>query len=159
MNKKKYLKAKTYRLIDQLIAIKQRFPESDVTIKNGALHWSGYMKPTAVSRIYHVVIDYKVRKRPVVRLCGDNIQGLDRPNFPHKFHTDYEKKQVDLCLHLRYEFTSSMLIADTIIPWAIEWLYFYEIWLATDTWCGGGKHPEGKKNCGVTHEHNLKAAV
>jgi hypothetical protein len=31
--------------------------------------------------------------------------------------------------------------------------------LATDTWCGGGKHPEGKKNCGVTHEHNLKAAV
>lgn len=38
-----------------------------------------------------------------------------------------------------------MLIADTYIPWAIEWLYYYEIWLVTGEWCGGGIHPTTAK--------------
>ena len=32
------------------------------------------------------------------------------------------------------------LISNTIIPWTIEWLYFYELWLATGEWLGGGEH-------------------
>ena len=34
-----------------------------------------------------------------------------------------------------------MFIADTIVPWACEWLLHYEIWLATGEWHGGGEHP------------------
>lgn len=26
--------------------------------------------------------------------------------------------------------------------WASEWLFFYEVWLATGTWLGGGLHSE-----------------
>ena len=158
MSKKKYTKIKSYRLIDQLVAIKIRYPESKVHIKNGVLHWSGYLRPTALSRTYHVVVDYKAKKRPVVRLLGDNIKGLDKSNFPHKFNIDHVKKHVDLCLHLAHEFNSSMLIADTIIPWAVEWLYFYEIWLTTNVWCGGGKHPGIKKKGGEKIDYNIKAA-
>lgn len=33
-------------------------------------------------------------------------------------------------------------IADTLVPWASEWLLFYELWLATDgQWLGEGEHP------------------
>ena len=38
------------------------------------------------------------------------------------------------------EFNSSKLIANTIIPWTVEWLYYYELWLATGEWLGGGEH-------------------
>ena len=41
-----------------------------------------------------------------------------------------------------YEFSYKYnWIADTIVPWAQEWLYYYEIWLATNEWCGGGHIP------------------
>ena len=35
-------------------------------------------------------------------------------------------------------------IADTIIPWVIEWIYFYELWKITGAWKGGGDHPTAK---------------
>ena len=34
-----------------------------------------------------------------------------------------------------------MLLADTIVPWAAEWLMHYELWLVTGEWTGGGDHP------------------
>jgi hypothetical protein len=34
-----------------------------------------------------------------------------------------------------------MSIADTIVPWTSEWLMYYEIWLATSDWYGGGVWP------------------
>jgi len=34
-----------------------------------------------------------------------------------------------------------MFLADTILPWAAEWLAHYEIWFATGTWYGGGEWP------------------
>ena len=40
-----------------------------------------------------------------------------------------------------YEFNYSLRIIDTIIPWTQEWLYFYEIWLLTGEWRGGGHTP------------------
>ena len=33
--------------------------------------------------------------------------------------------------------------SDTLIPWTSLWLYYYEIWIETGEWVGGGKH--GKK--------------
>lgn len=160
MASKKYLKPKLYRLIDQQIALKQEYSEATCSIQRGILYWSGYLCPTPMSRTYHVTLEYKVKKRPRVTLIGENLQGLDKSSFPHKFHIDQQKKQVDICLHLGHEFGENMLIADTIVPWAIEWLYYYEIWLTTDEWCGGGKCPvvEGKK-ARVQNDCSLETAV
>jgi hypothetical protein len=36
------------------------------------------------------------------------------------------------------EWTSKKCIAQTIIPWAIEWLFHYELWHLTGEWSGGG---------------------
>ena len=36
--------------------------------------------------------------------------------------------------------------ATTIIPWVSLWLYYYEVWMDTGEWLGGGTHgkPKGK---------------
>ena len=39
------------------------------------------------------------------------------------------------------EFTTYKFLSKTIVPWTVEWLYFYELWLATGEWYGGGDHP------------------
>ena len=36
-----------------------------------------------------------------------------------------------------------MLIANTTLPWTAEWLFFYELWLVTGEWDGGGHWPTG----------------
>jgi hypothetical protein len=47
-----------------------------------------------------------------------------------------------LCLFLgNHEWHESIPIADTLVPWASEWLFFYELWLATGEWLGEGEHP------------------
>ena len=54
----------------------------------------------------------------------------------------YEQKPPQLCLYLPSagEWSPSMLIVDTIIPWSILWLFYFEDWLSTGEW-GGRRHP------------------
>ena len=141
MANNRFQKHPQYRLIDQQIALMQSYPESSCFVHAGTLTWEGDVCPTALSRTYRVTITYKKGFRPQVTVTGDDLPGLNRSDFPHKFAIDRENSSVEICLHLRHEFDASMLISDCIIPWTAEWLYFYEIWLATGEWCGGGKHP------------------
>jgi hypothetical protein len=39
-----------------------------------------------------------------------------------------------------------MLVATTIMPWLLLWLTFYELWLATGVWLGGGTVHSPRKN-------------
>ena len=54
----------------------------------------------------------------------------------------------DLCLYLpgSGEWYPDKPVAATILPWASLWLYYYEIWLATGEWLGGGVHPVDSKD-------------
>ena len=38
------------------------------------------------------------------------------------------------------EWTPAMTIASTTVPWALDWLACYELWLMTGRWTGGGRH-------------------
>ncbi|MFG1635413.1 hypothetical protein ACGFKX_11315 [Pseudonocardia alni] len=42
------------------------------------------------------------------------------------------------CLYYGDEWNDTKLLASTILPWASEWLQFYELWHATGVWLGGG---------------------
>ena len=57
---------------------------------------------------------------------------------PHQFGFDEKSKSVKLCLQRR-DWDSEQLIADTYMPWAMEWLVFFEPWLATGEWLGDGQ--------------------
>lgn len=56
----------------------------------------------------------------------------------------YSQETVELCLWLPStgQWNSRMSIAETIMPWTVLWLYYFEDWLATGNWRGGGIHPE-----------------
>ncbi len=48
-----------------------------------------------------------------------------------------------LCLTLpkAKEWLSSMRIDQTFVPWTAMWLFYFEEWLVSDDWKGGGEHP------------------
>ena len=56
-------------------------------------------------------------------------------SLPHMFENG------SLCLHLEEDWTTDMLLADTLVPWTSEWLIHYEIWRFTGVWYGGGEWP------------------
>ena len=89
-----------------------------------------------------MLMTWEQGRSPRVWVIGNELEKLDDLDFPHKFDVDKDKKMVRLCLYRYQEFSSSKYLSRTIIPWTVEWLYFYEIWLATGEWCGGGEHPQ-----------------
>ena len=49
-----------------------------------------------------------------------------------------------------------MLLAKTTVPWASRWLYYYELWLVTGKWLGGGiAHSTNDKDIGVTPKNRI----
>lgn len=141
MANKKFFKHKNISLVIQSFLINQKYPESKCEIKKNQLIWQGKIKPTPLSREYNIKIICKENARPQVILYGNKIEGIDRKDFPHHFKIDKDKQEVYLCLHLPKEFNYSYFVCDTIILWTQEWLYFYEVWLSTGEWRGGGHTP------------------
>ena len=139
-----YFNKSKLSLIQQKTALLSNYKDSkcDIDVKKQQLIWSGQIKPTALSREYKVILFYKVGKSPKVWVVGENLEKLDAEDFPHKFYIDFKNKMVRICLYRYSEFNSTKVLANTIIPWTVEWLYFYELWLATGEWLGGGEHPQ-----------------
>ena len=45
-----------------------------------------------------------------------------------------------------YEWQSWMRLDQTVVPWTTLWLFYFEEWLASDDWKGGGMHPETRRS-------------
>lgn len=126
-----------------MMSLKFSYPHASCEVKGETLWWfCNKVKPTPISREYSVEIIYRKGKRPRVYVLGDELMNLDATDFPHKYSINREEKRVEICLY-RYasEFSSEKLLSKTVIPWTVEWLFFYELWLATGEWLGGGEHP------------------
>jgi hypothetical protein len=39
------------------------------------------------------------------------------------------------------EWEPTLLLSRTVVPWAVLWFYYFEIWLVTGEWPGNGAHP------------------
>ena len=142
MGSKRYIKEKVIRVFEQMIALRTAYPTAKCQNKKNTLWWCGKIRPTPLSKEYNVVMTYTLWKSPTVYICGDELEKLDDSEFPHKYHIDLETKLVEICLYRYREFSAYKFLSKTIIPWTIEWLFFYEIWLSTGEWCGGGDHPD-----------------
>ncbi len=97
----------------------------------------GTLQPSPLSEEYTVSILLRFGYVPEVRVLRPSLRtrpGVDR--LPHV------NGDGSLCLHVDGEWRSFMLVANTTVPWATTWLYFYEIWHATGLWLGGGTHPD-----------------
>lgn len=95
----------------------------------------GEVRPTPMSASYRVRIEYHVPEQPKVWIEEPELRRRKlEERIPHTFADD----RPCLC---RADFRPDMLLARTIVPWLCLWLFFYESWLATGTWQGGGVHP------------------
>ena len=101
----------------------------------------GDLQPTVTSDVYTVRIRYKLGRAPRVAVSNPTLQPLaDGTPVPHVY------QDLTLCLYYPKlgEWGPHLLLIKTIVPWAMEWLYYYEAWHATGEWLGGGEHPRGR---------------
>lgn len=104
------------------------------------LIWNYRDRPTPLSREYSMRITFQRGEVPDVFVIEPDLSALagDRP-LPHVYHDPLR-----LCLTLpgTREWMGTMRIDQTFVPWATIWLYYFEEWLVSDAWKGGGEHPD-----------------
>ena len=121
----------------QMIRIRQLFPQ--FTYRAGKKPaWYGTLQPTPESPEYQLKLEYWPGKSPKVWVLSPEVH----PKAPHRY------KDRSLCLYYprHSEWHPGMLLAETIVPWAAEWLFFYEVWLEDPEgrWFGP-EAPHGEK--------------
>lgn len=132
--------------VAQAEKLRLSIPDSKFTLKSqgGGVVWEGSICPCAISHIYRISIAYSLDKRPIIRVLSPKLMVPEGHKLPHV----YSHQNQEICLYYppAKEWHSGMLFTKTIVPWASEWLYHYEIWAATGEWQGGGiEHDEKKK--------------
>ena len=134
-------RSKRITVAHQLAALKRVYPGSRGGIlRAGELQWDYETQPTPISRVYLVRIQYRLDESPKIFVKSPNLRGIaGERKIPHL----YDQTRQKLCLYLprNEEWNSAQWLVDTIIPWTNLWLYYFEDWLQTNEWHGGGEHP------------------
>jgi len=115
--------------------------------------WEGVLAPD--KREYLIRVQYRVplaienvsllNAQPRVRVIHPTLErhpDYEEGPIPHVYKSTADPSILYLCLFSPsdQEWSCDDLIAHTTIFWAAEWLYFYEGWLVTKKWRGGGRH-------------------
>ena len=124
-------------LVHQLSDVRNEYSSFSGRITLSGLKLLGAIQPTPISREYEVQIDVPKTGQPRIEVVSPELQTRDGENIPHRYPDG------SLCLYYppSREWRRELFLSETLIPWAAEWLYFYEVWLVTGTWQGGGIHP------------------
>lgn len=116
------------------------YPQFHLRGLRNVLRAVGCLQPTPNSDQYTIEIEYRDGRRPRVTVLKPKLRlAPGKTKLPHVFRDD------DLCLHLPGEWRPEMRIAEYIVPWISLWLFFYETWLITGEWLGGGHEPSETK--------------
>jgi hypothetical protein len=129
----------TRSLAQQAFALRARHPGGRIQLCPNALHWTCELTPSALSRSYTVELCYSCGEHPRVRVLKPLLDVRLGESRPHVFRNG------SLCLYRDGEWSSSMLLADTIVLWSAEWLFFYELWVPGGEWYGGGEWPPSRE--------------
>jgi len=120
-------------------------------LDSAVLIWEYRVRPTPLSREYLVRITMKRDGTPDVAVIRPDLAALaNGRRLPHVY-----SNPTRLCLTLpkAREWTASMRIDQTFVPWVATWLFYFEEWLVSDDWKGGGEHPS---SVGTPPERNVR---
>lgn len=109
--------------------MRQLFPQFQFRVMRGnSLEWRGTLQPTLESPLYHTRIVHEHATSPRVYVDRPTLHG----SAPHMYRGE------SLCLYwpLEWAWRPECSLADTIVPWAALWLYYYELWIVTGEWLG-----------------------
>lgn len=122
------------------------WPESTLEFVQGrALRFGFKVAPTPLSRVYRCSLKLYPAKFPELLVMDPDPKSLAAGRMlPHTY--PYYGAGTKLCLWLpkAQEWTAQMRLDETYLPWAAEWLDYFEEWLVTNEWSGGGVHPDLK---------------
>ena len=154
-------------MADQITRMRDQFPDLRQTLHcSWWVTWAGPVRP--LHAVHTIRVEY-VRRYwlgdieiingyiPQVTVMEPALT-LEHPRtgkaVPHVYWREDCPERSTLCLYdpAASQWSPDELIADTIVPWACDWLACYEGWLATGEWTGGGRHParRQKSACRVT---------
>jgi hypothetical protein len=104
------------------------------------------MEPRETSPVYKMEIRYQVGMAPKVRVRS--------PQLDMRVKHLYEDGTLCLYWPEEWRWGKNCLIAETIVPWAAVWLYYYELWLDTGEWLGpSSPHGLPKEQKGAVGDH------
>lgn len=121
----------------QIARMRKLFPGFEFEPKGGKWVWKGTLQPTEHSPVYHIKIELSPGKYPKVWVTSPKIAD----NAPHR----YPDKSLCLFYPKDNSWQENMSIADTIVPWTAEWLFYYELWQETGKFWGPEAPHQGPK--------------
>lgn len=130
---------KTLSIDKQIALMRCAWPQLRTSRRRSGLFSRGWLHPSPLTGRYRVRIELEPVRLPHVYIEAPQLRPRRRSStVPHTYASD------EPCLFWPEgrDWSSSMAICDTVVPWLAEWLVFYELWLVTGEWAGGGKHPE-----------------
>lgn len=146
MGASKYFTARPKRLgmPQQHQRMSARHPQFRLlALKPHLAEWQGLVQPSPLSDAYTVRVRYEKYKGPRILVVSPALRLREgAASIPHTYVGNR------LCLYYPdyEEWSSDKYIAETIVPWISLWLLYYEAWLATGEWLGGGiEHGGGGK--------------
>jgi hypothetical protein len=128
----------------QKFLLDQTFTGTLCKITKQELTWEGWLRPSAISRPYLIHLAYKLGSDPEVFLLEPDPFALAHKVIPGRpLPHNYGGDPLRLCLFVPAsgEWKPIDPLATTVLPWACEWLWFFEDWVFTNVWSGGGIHP------------------
>lgn len=126
-------KTKIIDLRKQRAFVQLYYPSWSCTIAASQLVCTGELRPLPISDTYRLRVAYTLKKSPDITVVDPSLRRReDGQVIPHLYEHDR------LCLYLpgAREWGPDRYLATTIIPWATEWLAYYEAWHATGVWLG-----------------------
>jgi hypothetical protein len=124
---------RTLSVREQAAWMRSYYPTFSCAATSRTLCSAGCLQPTSASRKYDVIVLYEAGLRPAAYVKHLRIREGET-QIPHTYAPD----RPCLFYPAAREWRPDMRIATTVIPWLSLWLFYYEVWLATGEWEGGG---------------------
>ena len=121
-----------------------RWPQFTLEILKGSMvRWKGSIRGFQKWHRIAVYWDAERTEKPYVLLLDPALRPREGTTFdqiPHLLYYSEHPELSGLCLFDPNggEWSNKLLIADTTIVWAAEWLLYYELWHLDGIWRGGG---------------------
>ena len=121
----------------QIAKMRKLFPQfRGRVIANSGVVWTGTLRPLDTSTTYQVRVHHTAGEAPKVFVDAPALQ----KGAPHR----YSDGSLCLSWHKDWSWSPQAVMAETLVPWAAMWLFFYELWIVTGEWLGP-EAPHAKK--------------
>lgn len=124
-----------------------------VFLSGRALHYRFHLAPTEFGRLYtcELRLTPGLLSPEMLVLSPDLTTLTDATALPHVYPNKGPGTKLCLWWPKNREWTPQMKLVDTYIAWTAEWLWFFEDWLTTEVWAGGGEHPQQRRKHRTTN--------